>query len=159
MAYSEPSAPPPVLRPAKRKNTVLIVSVVLLVMLLTGAGCVALFLGGSKAVSGAKVPADQFLSALEKPDYAAAREMFSAQTKQATTKNTIPDVMEVLQKRRGKAVSHSQAQGFNVKNYNGVTQVQLVYQETFADKSQTPVRLVLTPENNTWKVVSFNFSL
>ena len=146
MAYSEPIAPLPVQTPPKRRNLVLIVSMVLLLVFLMGAGCVALFLSGSKAVNGAKIPADRFLTALEKPDYAAAREMLSGEAKQATTQNTITDVMEVLQKRRGKAVSHSESQSFNVKTYNGVTQVQLTYQETFADKSQTPVRLVLTPE-------------
>lgn len=159
MSYSEPYAPPPVMRPAKRKNTVLIVAVVLLVIFLTVGGCVALFLGGSKAVESAKVPADRFLTLIEKRKYADARQMLSTQTEQTTTPETVSDVLAVLEKRRGKAVSHSGPQSFNVNSFNGVTQVRLGYREKFAGGSETPVTLILTPEKDTWKVYSFNFSL
>jgi hypothetical protein len=157
MTYQQTSPPPPVPSPY-RNTTRFIVAIVLLVTLL-GAGCIGLLVtAGTKSVSAARPAADRFLRLIENDDYAGAQQMLATGTRGTTTEDSLSDVMTVLEKRRGKARSHTGPNGFNIRSFNGVTQVEMGYDEVF-ENGHTPVDLVLTPERGQWKVVSFNFKL
>ena len=159
MFYSKRSAlPPPASRPAKRRNLVLIAVVVLLgVFVVVGIG-LDYFLSGAKAVIGAKVTANRFLSLVEKHKYRAAfNEITYRGESDPTSPDTVRAIVSAQEKRRGKAVSHSSPQRFNVKNPNGVTVVRLVYQEKFANKSEVPVEILLVHPRDTWEIASFKF--
>ncbi len=160
MSTTEPYVPPlptPPTPPRSRSKTPFLLGCALLIFLV-GGGCVALFLAGSRSVSAAKVPAEQFLVAIEQADYKSARQSLTRQTGASSSASSIPDIMSLLQKRHGKSISHTGPQNYNVSTFNGVTQVRLVYLEKF-ERGQTPVQLILTPENGQWKVAGFNFQL
>lgn len=117
------------------------------VLLLFGAlgviGAVSLFKSGSKSVAGAQVAADRFLAALEHQDYPGAYRQMTRQTQASASVNSIRDVMEVVQQRRGPALRHAALPGFYINSYNGVTQVRVAYREEFKTGQTSVQRMLL----------------
>jgi hypothetical protein len=131
------------------------VAVAALVMVLLGVGCWSLLQTGTKVVTGAKVTAEQFLTALENGDEKAARSLLSAQAGSSQAGGNPENAIAVLKKAYGKPKHHTGPTNTNIGSFNGVTKVGLIYSVTF-ENGQAPVQIVLTPENGQWKIVGFS---
>jgi hypothetical protein len=145
-------------KPNRKKTTAIILSIVGATVLLMG-GCIALVAKtGTESYQAAKVGAEQFLTRLEKHDYAAASAAMTDEAKAVALPGSIADIVSVLEKRRGRMLRYEGPQGWYENSRNGTTTIQLSYKVIF-ERGQTHVTLVLLNQNGTWRPQSFQFAL